>query len=52
MLISRQATLEASVEAITKQAKGASEQARKLLDENEELRVSSLFTINYERWAR
>lgn len=37
-LISAQATLEASHEAITKQAKGASEQAKKLMDENESLR--------------
>ena len=38
-LISAQATLEASHEAAIKQAKGATEQCRKLLDENEELKV-------------
>lgn len=37
MLISAQAQLEASNEAAMKQAKGASDQARKLLAENEEL---------------
>jgi len=37
MLISRQAQLEASNAAMMKQAQGASEQARKLLNENEEL---------------
>jgi len=37
MLISRQAQLEASHEAITKQAKGASEQAKKLMEDNEKL---------------
>jgi len=37
MLISKQAQLEASSEAALKQAQGASEQARKLLAENEEL---------------
>lgn len=36
-LISKQATLEASHAAALKQAKGASEQAKKLLDENEKL---------------
>lgn len=36
-LISSQATLEASHEAMTKQAKGASEQCRKLMEENAQL---------------
>ena len=39
MLISKQAQVEASAEAAIKQAKGASEQARKLLAENEDLQV-------------
>ena len=38
-LISKLAVLEASHEAVVKQAKGATEQCRKLLDENEELKV-------------
>jgi len=38
MLISKQATLEASHEAVIKQAKGASEQCKKLMDENDTLR--------------
>ena len=37
MLISKQAQLEATSEAALKQAQGASDQARKLLAENEEL---------------
>ena len=38
-LISKLAVLEASHEAVVKQAKGATEQCRKLLDENDELKV-------------
>ena len=44
-LISTLATLEASHEAICKQAKGASEQAKKLLDENEKLRVRGCYLL-------
>ncbi len=40
-LISAQAALEASSSAMMKQAEGATEQCKKLLDENEQLRVSS-----------
>ena len=44
-LISTLATLEASHEAICKQAKGASEQAKKLMDENEKLRVRGCYVL-------
>jgi len=42
MLISRQATLDASHAAALKQAKGASETAKKLMDENEQLTVCTI----------
>lgn len=45
-LISTLATLEASHEAICKQAKGASEQAKKLMDENEKLRVREVLSVH------
>lgn len=46
LLISRQATLEASHAATVKQALGASEQAKKLLEENEKLTVSYFIILS------
>lgn len=44
-LISKQATLQASHAAAIKQAQGASDQAKKLLDENEKLSVSLFWVV-------
>jgi len=52
LLISKQATLEASHTATLKQALGASEQAKKLLDENEKLRKGNRKETNTENEQR
>lgn len=44
-LISEQAALEAKHEAALKQGLGATEQCKKLLEENEELKVRVIFIL-------
>ena len=47
MLITRQAQVEASNQAALKQAQGASEQARKLMQENEDLLKGNISVTQY-----